>query len=206
MPCEVIGNGVRPPCSRLRMPMGRLSLKLPVLLILLGTPALAQTTGRLNGTVLDPTGARIVGARIVLASSSTQEQKTSESDNSGAFSFLLVQPGDYKLTATAAGFLQKTVEDVTVRVTETTTVQISLGIAGVQESVTVMDRPALLQTDGPQLGRVVDARGVSQLPLSTRNFTQLLSLSPGTATYLPDSSGVGRNTQAISVNGARVTQ
>ena len=65
---------------------------------------------------------------------------------------------------------------------------------------------ALLQTDGPQLGRVVDARGVSELPLATRNFTQILSLSPGTATYLPDATGVGRNTQAISVNGARVTQ
>ena len=52
----------------------------------------------------------------------------------------------------------------------------------------------------------MDSRGVAALPLATRNFTQILGLSPGAATYLPDSSGVGRNTQAISVNGARVTQ
>jgi len=47
---------------------------------------------------------------------------------------------------------------------------------------------------------------VANLPLASRNFTQILTLSPGAATYLPDSTAVGRNTQAISVNGARVTQ
>src|SRR5205085_3963518 len=46
----------------------------------------------------------------------------------------------------------------------------------------------------------------SGLPLATRNFTQILGLSPGTATYLPDNDALGRNTQTISVNGARVTQ
>src|SRR6185369_15387792 len=64
----------------------------------------------------------------------------------------------------------------------------------------------IVQTDGAQLGRVVDSRAVSELPLATRNFTQILGLSPGAATYLPDSTAVGRNTQAIAVNGARVTQ
>jgi hypothetical protein len=46
---------------------------------------------------------------------------------------------------------------------------------------------------------------VSELPLATRNFTQILGLSPGAATYLPDNTAVGRNSQNISVNGARVT-
>ncbi len=50
------------------------------------------------------------------------------------------------------------------------------------------------------------SRAVAELPLASRNFTQILTLSPGTATYLPDSTAVGRSTQAISVNGARVTQ
>src|SRR5438309_830883 len=54
-------------------------------------------------------------------------------------------------------------------------------------------------------GRVVDATTVSELPLATRNFTQILGLSTGTATYLPDNTAVGRNSQNISVNGSRVT-
>ena len=64
----------------------------------------------------------------------------------------------------------------------------------------------LVRTDGPQLGHVVDSRAVSALPLASRNVTQMLALSPGAVTHLPDNTGVGRNTQTISVNGARVTQ
>jgi hypothetical protein len=52
----------------------------------------------------------------------------------------------------------------------------------------------------------VDLRAVSELPLATRKFTQILGLSTGAITYLPDSTALGRNTQTISVNGARVTQ
>ena len=63
-----------------------------------------------------------------------------------------------------------------------------------------------IQKDGPQLGRVVDAHTVSELPLATRNFLQLLALSPGTFTALPDNTALGRNSQNVSVNGARVTQ
>src|SRR5260370_2221696 len=52
----------------------------------------------------------------------------------------------------------------------------------------------------------VGCAAVAERPLASRNFTQILTLSPGTASYLPDSTAVGLNTQAISVNGARVTQ
>jgi len=47
---------------------------------------------------------------------------------------------------------------------------------------------------------------VSELPLATRNFTQILALSPGTSVALPDSKALGRNSQNVSVNGARVMQ
>src|SRR5204863_9178398 len=63
-----------------------------------------------------------------------------------------------------------------------------------------------VKREGPQLGRVVDSRAVSELPLATRNFTQILALSPGTSVALPDNTALGRNSQNVSVNGARVTQ
>ena len=56
------------------------------------------------------------------------------------------------------------------------------------------------------MGRVVDSRAVAELPLATRNFLQILALSPGTVASLPDNTALGRNSQAISVNGARGTQ
>ena len=69
-----------------------------------------------------------------------------------------------------------------------------------------MSAASFIQTAGPQLGRVVDSRAVSELPLATRNFTQFLGLSPGTAVDLPDNTAVGRNSQNVSVNEARSTQ
>ncbi|HEX6729528.1 MAG TPA: hypothetical protein VF074_05935, partial [Pyrinomonadaceae bacterium] len=59
---------------------------------------------------------------------------------------------------------------------------------------------------GPQLGRVVNSRAVTELPLATRNFTQILALSAGTSAVLPDNTALGRNSLNVSVNGARVTQ
>src|SRR5207249_2706209 len=90
--------------------------------------------------------------------------------------------------------------------TETMTVNAELTIAGITvESVTVRGAP-LVRADGPQLGRVVDSGAVAELPLATRNFLQILALSPGTFADLPDNTALGRNSQSVSVNGARRTQ
>lgn len=166
----------------------------------------AQTTGRLVGNITDQTGAAIVGGQVVASNSETGQEWKVSSGPTGDFSFLLLPPDVYRLMVTAIGFEQKTLDGVQVSVTETTVVHVSMRVGVASETVAVSAITPLLQTEGPQLGRVVTARGVSELPLATRNFTQILSLSPGTATYLPDSTGVGRNTQAISVNGSRVTQ
>src|SRR5260370_39306634 len=117
----------------------------------------------------------------------------------------MLPPGNYQVSVSAKGLAIQTYETVTVAITETTILDADLSLGAAATGITVNDAP-LLQPTGPQLGRVVDSRAVSELPLATRNFTQILGLSPGTATYLPDNTGLGRNTQTISVNGARVTQ
>ena len=92
-------------------------------------------------------------------------------------------------------------------ITETTQINAELAVGSViEESVSIRAGPTLMQTDGPRTGRVVDSRTVSELPLATRNFFQILALSPGTDVGLADNTGVGRNSQNISVNGARRTQ
>ncbi|HEU5238526.1 MAG TPA: hypothetical protein VFU37_15450, partial [Pyrinomonadaceae bacterium] len=96
-------------------------------------------------------------------------------------------------------------EAVRVVITETTTVGVSLEVGNIEQTVIVTSDP-LIQTSGPQLGRVVDSQAVAGLPLATRNFLQILALSPGTFADLPDNTAVGRNSQGISVNGARRTQ
>jgi hypothetical protein len=177
------------------------------LLLLCSLTALAQsqTTGRIAGTVTDEKGAALPGAEVTVTNKATGEVRTVIADESGNFIVPLLSPGDYSVSVTVTGFKKFIADDVKVSLTETTTLDPSLVVGAVSESVTVDAAPQLVQTEGAQLGRVVDSRTVAELPLATRNFTQILGLSPGAATYLPDNTAVGRNSQNISVNGARVT-
>jgi hypothetical protein len=180
---------------------------LPFLLLTSGVLAQGQTTGRIDGTVSDERGAVIAGAEVTVVSRTTGSKRNVITDAAGSYTVPLVAPGIYQASVTASGFKKELVENVVVVITETTHVNFSLKVGSViEELVSVRVDPTLIQKDGPQLGRVVDSRAVSELPLATRNLTQILGLSPGTAVDLPDNTAVGRNSQSISVNGVRTTQ
>src|SRR6266516_3803604 len=168
--------------------------------------AQGPTTGRIEGTVKDQNGAVIPGAQVKVINKATANERTVTTDEAGYYALPLLLPGIYRVNVAANGFNPVIVDTVHVLITETTLVSADLTVKGVNVDPVVVSVAPLIQTDGPQLGRAVDSRFVSELPLASRNFTQILSLSPGVATYLPDSTGVGRNTQTISVNGARMTQ
>jgi hypothetical protein len=166
----------------------------------------SQTTGRISGTVNDQHGARIVGAEVTVTSLATAEERKVGTDAEGSYAVSLLAPGTYRVNVTAGGFNVALFDSVRVVITETTTVNAELTVTGIAvEAVTVRAAP-LVQTGGPQLGRVVDSRAVAELPLATRNFLQMLALSPGAFADLPDNTALGRNSQAVSVNGARRQQ
>jgi hypothetical protein len=168
--------------------------------------AQSQTTGRIGGVVTDANGAAVPGAEVTATNKATAEERKVVADASGTYIVPLLSPGEYRLTVAAPNFKKAVVESVRVAITETTPVDAQLEVGALtDESVVVTATGAALQSESAQMGRVVDARAIAELPLATRNFTQILSLSPGTATYLPDNTAVGRNSQNISVNGARVT-
>lgn len=167
--------------------------------------AQSQTTGRIAGTVTDANGSALPGAEVTVTNKATGETRTIIADDTGHYIVPLLPSGDYSVTVTASGFKKFISDDVKVAITETTTLDAAMVVGAVSETVNVDAAPQLVQTEGPQLGRVVDSRTVAELPLATRNFTQILGLSPGAATYLPDNTSVGRNSQNISVNGGRVT-
>ena len=181
---------------------------LPPFLILSFVTALAQsgTTGRIVGTVKDKNGAVITGAQVTVALRIPDEGRKVISDTKGDYAVVLLPPGIYRVRIDAGGFKQTLIDDVQVSITQTTVVNAELEVGTLKESVIINITGSLMQRDGPQLGRVVDSRAVSELPLATRNFTQILGLSPGTAVALPDNTAVGRNSQNVSVNGARTTQ
>ena len=162
-------------------------------------------TGQLNGTVVDANGAAIVGANVKLVSKSTSQVREVATRDSGGFAFTLLPPGNYKIEVTANGFRTTVVEDVRVNITQTTTLAVSLEPATVSGIVTVNADTPLAQQESSQIGRVVEGPTIRQLPLATRNFQQLLTLSPGTSASVSNNTELGRGDSIISVNGQRTT-
>jgi hypothetical protein len=168
--------------------------------------AQSQTTGRIAGTVKDQHRAVIIGAEVTVTSLATAEQRKVSTDNAGNYDVSLLPPGTYRISVTANGFKKADVGSVRVVITETSPLDVDLIAGTLTEEAVVSAAGLLIQNHDAQLGRVVDSRAVSELPLATRNFTQILALSPGTFAALPDNTALGRNSQSVSVNGARGTQ
>jgi hypothetical protein len=183
-------------------------MKAIILLLLLPLSAFAQTqtTGRLAGTIKDQNSALIVGASVLIVNQATGEERTLITGAGGNYAFSFLTSGVYRIRVEAEGFNILNEESITISITETTTLDLVLTVAGVVEEATVNGTVPLVRTDGPTLGQVFDQRTISNLPLATRNFTQLLGLTSGANTYLTDNTVVGRNSQNVSVNGARVSQ
>src|SRR6267143_1548110 len=122
------------------------------LLLLASFSALAQsqTTGRVAGVVTDEKGAAIPGAEIIVTNKATGEARTAVADDSGHYIVPLLPPGSYTVTATANGFKKFITEDVKITITETNTLNVSLQVGAITESVIVTTTPPIAQTEGPQ--------------------------------------------------------
>jgi hypothetical protein len=166
--------------------------------------AQTSTTGQIIGTVKDPSGAVVPGAKVTLTSAAG-EKREATADPEGNFRIPLVPPGSYTLAVSSKGFKPMTAEGVVVKITETTQLTANLQLESATESVNITAEPPLVQATSPTEGRVVGETQVKELPLPTRNFQQLLSLSPGTVSSLPNTTEMGRGDVLISVGGQRTT-
>jgi len=175
---------------------------------ILGWPAssFGQTTGQISGIVKDETGAVIVGAEVRATHIGTLETHIQSTDSSGMYVAPLLRPGLYEVVISAPRFSQARYTDVFVTITNTRLPDVTLKLSSLSDEVTVEALTPLVEKDGPQLGSVVDSRTLQRLPVATRDFTHLLALSPGASAPLVDHKEVGRNSQDVTVNGARVTQ
>ncbi|HYY97448.1 MAG TPA: carboxypeptidase-like regulatory domain-containing protein, partial [Pyrinomonadaceae bacterium] len=163
-------------------------------------------TGAISGVVRDPQGAAVPGATVEVVNQTTGvTERTVTTSGDGLFTAAALPVATYRLVITAAGFKKAEAPDVKVNVTETTNVNVPLEIGRVEESVTVTDTATAVQLSNPTTGQTLQAQTVGQLPLSTRNFLTLLTLSPGANTELFQSDALGRGAVTINVNGQRPT-
>jgi hypothetical protein len=153
------------------------------------------STGAVDGVTLDSSGALLGGVVVELTGEGGGVSKSATSDANGRFVFLLITPGKYALHVSKADFEPLSFPEITISIAETTRLELHLRIATRIEDVS--SSAPMVQLDST-LGRVVNQTAVTSLPLVTRNFTQLASLSPGISAgvYNAGELGLGGTAQS----------
>ena len=187
-----------------------------VLILVMATRLVAQSnTGSVYGTVIDELGSPIPGGTATLTGSAAP--RTAAVDALGLFRFPNIAPGKYTLTVTTPNFATSRRENVIVSVGRNTLVDVAMRLASVQESVTVTDAPALLDTRQVETGRTFSGAALTEVPTS-RDVWSLIQQIPGvqldTVDVAGNSSAViggpgltskGSGNVAYEIDGATIT-
>ncbi len=140
-------------------------------------------TGRLSGTVRDPSGAVVPGATIILVNTAVRSEFTAMSDGHGLYSFPALPVGQYDMTIEAAGFKPQKKTNLTVDTDAALTLNATLQVGRQSDVVTVTGNAAITEaqvdTVATYLGELVRASQIAALPLNGRSYTDLLPIQPG---------------------------
>lgn len=174
--------------------------------VLLTAVAQAQVdTGSITGTVADPSGAVLGGAKVTLTNVGTGATVSMSTGSDGIYKFAPVRIGTYKVDATAPGFETVSQTNVVVNIDANLLVNFSLKPGAAATTVEVTAAAPVLQTQDASVGQVVDSRNVNNLPLNGRNFTFLAQLTEGVNSPQADTRGNAAS-GAFSANGFRPAQ
>ena len=179
-----------------------------IAVLLLGAQReISQTpgTGAISGTVFDPANRVVANAEITVTNEETRTSREVRTDAEGLFRVALVLPGIYTISVSAPGFASSNATEVSVVTGETSSVDVKLAIAAARIDVQVTANASRTQLENSTLGGLVDTAEMQSLPLSSRNFTQIIGLSPGVVADLPTATTLGNGTQNVASNGATPT-
>ncbi len=171
-------------------------------LLLAGNVAQADNLyGSIRGVVTDPSGAAIPGVKLTATNSATGVSKQVTSAADGTYGFLQLAIGDYSVRADATGFQPFTANKVHLDVDTVYVENIKLTLGAVSQEVSVEANPVQVESATPQLGTVVEAQQIVNLPLIGRNWIALQELQPGVVGG-SDRFGTGGNTHTdFATNG-----
>ena len=180
-----------------------------LLLFVLSVPSLlAQTssTAALTGTVTDPTGAVIANATVTATNTGNGQVRTTTTGSDGVYRFNLLPTGTYSVKFEAGGFETSEVSSVELNVTETPVLNRSLTVGSQSQQVTVEAETEAIQTASSALGTVVSSQSVTDIPLSTRNYLNLIAMSAGANAAVNNASQPGKGGINLFVNGSNSGQ
>jgi Carboxypeptidase regulatory-like domain len=179
-------------------------------LLLFSSSLVAQvssSTGAIRGSVNDPSGGAVAGAKVTLSNPTLSIERTTTTSEDGAFSFPLLPPAaGYSLVIRKDGFHEEKEDKLTVRVTETTVTNGKLALGSVNQEVLVTGSAQQLNTTDATLGEVVGTRVITSLPLPTRNVFDLAATDAGVYENLDSpASTIAQGGNAVYVAGQRAT-
>ncbi len=163
-------------------------LRLILISALAGIGYAQAINGTLVGTVKDPTGAVLPGVGIKLTRVDTGQSREMITDERGDFRFVQLPAATYRLATELTGFKSDVRSGITVKTDTTSRVDVTLEIGDMSEKIMVTEDAPLLESETSSVGHIINSRTVSELPLNSRRFEQLVFLSPGAALPRPGSS------------------
>ncbi len=180
-------------------------------LLLSVVPLVAQNErGSILGHVEDSSGAVVVGARVTVRNVNTDVKSTFTTTSSGDYVFLHLIPGTYEVTVENQGFQSAVAQGLILQVDQTLRQDFSLQVGAVQQQVTVAADAQMLQSDNATIGQVVTMRQIQALPISGRDFTNLLQTNAGVTqasggiqASIFDPHGLNAQFTMVSVDGSR---
>jgi hypothetical protein len=138
-----------------------------------------STSATISGTVTDESGAAVMGARVMLTNDATNTEQSTATGRTGDFTIINILPGTYSVQVSKDGFRTVRQTHVTLLVNQTAALSFTLSVGRVQETVTVSESISTVDSSTAELGSVITSKPANDLPLNGRNFTQLLTLTPG---------------------------
>src|SRR5712691_5066238 len=182
--------------------------------ILSTSPAYAQVSGAtLSGTITDPSGAAIAGAKVSVTNKATGVSRDVTTDTAGLYSAPNLLPGPYEVAASASGFSTTKQADLTLTVGAQQVLNLSLKIGEASQTVVVTEAAPLVQLGSSTLSAQIESKEIVELPLNGRDWASLATLSPGVKaleTQLAFDAGAVRGNRGfgaqLTISGGRTTQ
>jgi len=164
----------------------RFSRKLPFFLLLCACfAARAGTGGNIDGTVTDPSGARMAGVAVSARNTDTGVTSQSMTNGEGFYAFTALAPGRYELQIEHPGFQPFVRKGLEVTPTTTVRADVELALGERGDTILVTESPTEIETSSTQSGERISATKLAEVPVNGRSYTDLLALQPG---VIPTSS------------------
>ncbi|MBI1790963.1 MAG: TonB-dependent receptor [Acidobacteria bacterium] len=155
-------------------------------------------TAAVLGTVLDPSGSAVSGARITIENTQTGVKQSAVTDETGGYLFLNLRIGTYRVSAELKGFKTALSDTFGLTVNARQRVNLALEVGEVTQSVVVREAVAALETDSSDRGQVINRAAIVNLPLNGRAYADLALLLPGVR-----KSNITNRDASFNVNGLR---